>query len=240
MKVIITENYDEMSSEAFNVMIKVIKENSNAVIGLATGTTPLGLYNLLIQDHKKNGTSYKNIKTLNLDEYYGLDINSEDSYIYFMRKNLFNHIDIDLNNTHIENGKAEDPEKECERYNKLIHENQQDIQLLGIGSDGHIAFNEPNTPFGSETHIAILEDSTIKDNSRLFDDSSKVPTKAYTMGLKNIMNAKQILIIANGKNKADAVNKLLNGPVTETVPASILQLHPNCTLIIDKDAANLL
>ena len=240
MKVIITNNYDEMSKEAFNIMIQVIKENPKAVIGLATGTTPLRLYNLLIKDHQENGTSYKNIKTLNLDEYFGLDITSEDSYIYFMRKNLFNHIDIDLNNTYIENGKAENPEKECERYNKLIHENQQDIQLLGIGSDGHIAFNEPNTPFGSETHIAILEDSTIKDNSRLFKNYSEVPTKAYTMGLKNIMNAKQILIIANGKNKADAVNKLLNGPVTEKVPASILQLHPNCTLIIDKDAASLL
>ena len=140
----------------------------------------------------------------------------------------------------IENGKATDPKKECERYNKLLSTLKQDIQLLGIGSDGHITFNEPNTPFGSETHIAELTESTIKDNSRLFKSISEVPTKAYTMGLKNIMNAKKILIIANGKNKAKAVRDMIKGEVTEKVPASILQLHPNCTLIIDEEAGSML
>ena len=157
-----------------------------------------------------------------------------------MRENLFKHLDIDYNNTHIENGKAENPEKECEKYNNLLHSLKQDIQLLGIGSDGHIAFNEPGTPFGSETHIENLAESTIKDNSRLFNSIDEVPTKAYTMGLKNIMNAKKILIIANGKNKAKAVNDMVNGRVTEEVPASILQLHPDCTLIVDEDAGSLL
>lgn len=240
MKVIITKNYEEMSQKAFEIMIKVIKNNPHAVLGLATGTTPLGLYQKLIEDHKKNGTSYKNIKTVNLDEYVGLDLNSDQSYIYFMRENLFNHIDIELKNTNIENGTAKNQEQECERYNKLLHEMQQDIQLLGIGSDGHIAFNEPGTPFDSETHIAELAESTIKDNSRLFEKIEDVPTKAFTMGLKNIMNAKKILIIANGNNKAQAVYNLVKGRVTEQVPASILQLHPNCTLVIDEAAASLI
>ncbi|MBQ8424750.1 MAG: glucosamine-6-phosphate deaminase [Clostridia bacterium] len=240
MEIIITKNYDELSEKASKIMLDVIKNNPSAVIGLATGTSPLGLYNNLIKDHKENGTSYKDIKTVNLDEYMGLDISSNQSYVYFMRENLFNHLDINLNNTHIENGKAEDPAKECERYNNLLHSLKQDIQLLGIGSDGHIAFNEPNTPFGSETHIADLTESTIKDNSRLFNSIDEVPTKAYTMGLKNIMNAKKILIIANGKNKAKAVSDMVNGKITEEVPASILQLHPNCTLIVDEDAGSLL
>lgn len=240
MEIIITKNYDELSEKASEIMLSVIKNNPNAVIGLATGTSPLGLYKNLIKDYQTNHTSYKNIKTVNLDEYMGLDINSDQSYVYFMRENLFKHIDIDLNNTNIENGKALDFKKECERYNNLLKTLKQDIQLLGIGSDGHIAFNEPNTPFGSETHIALLEESTIKDNSRLFSDISEVPTKAYTMGLKNIMNAKQILLIANGKNKAKAVYDMIKGKVCEAVPASILQLHPNCTVILDEDAASLL
>ena len=240
MKIIIKKDYEELSKEAFNVMINVIKNNPNSIIGLATGTSPLGLYSLLIEDHKNNGTSYKNITTLNLDEYMGLDINDNQSYAFFMRENLFKHLDIDYKNTHIENGKAEDPTAECERYNNLLKTMQQDIQLLGIGSDGHIAFNEPGTPFGSETHIENLAESTIKDNSRLFNSIDEVPTKAYTMGLKNIMNAKEILLIANGKNKAKAVYNLIKGPVTEEVPASILQLHPNCTVILDEEAASLL
>jgi len=240
MKVIITKNYDELSEKASEIMLNVIKENPQAVIGLATGTSPLGLYNKMIEDHKINNTSYKDIKTVNLDEYLGLDITSNQSYIYFMRENLFNHLDINFDNTNIPNGKATNPEKECERYNKLLNEMQQDIQLLGIGSNGHIAFNEQNTPFGSVTHITNLAESTIKDNSRLFKSIEEVPTKAYTMGLKNIMNAKKILLIANGKNKAQAVKNMVKGEVTESVPASILQLHPDCTVIVDEDAGSLL
>lgn len=240
MNIIIEKNYEDVSKKAFEVMIKVIKDNPNAVIGLATGTTPLGLYSLLIKDHKENKTSYKNIKTVNLDEYVGLDINNTQSYIYFMRENLFKHLDIDFNNTHIENGTAENPEEECVRYNNLLKTMQQDIQLLGIGSDGHIAFNEPGASFESETHIENLTESTIKDNSRLFNNISEVPTKAYTMGLKNIMDAKQILLIANGKNKAQAVYNMIKGPVTEEVPASILQRHPNCIVILDEEAGSLL
>lgn len=240
MKVVIAKDYDEMSKKAFDVMAEVVKSNPNAVIGLATGSTPIGLYKNMIKDHEENGTSYKNVKTVNLDEYAGLDYSSDQSYVYFMRHNLFDHIDIDLKNTNIENGKAQDRQAECARYNALLDTLQQDIQVLGIGSNGHIAFNEPGTPFGSETHIVDLTESTIKDNSRLFERIEDVPRQAFTMGLKNIMHAKKILILANGANKAKAVYGLVKGEVTETVPASILQLHPDCVLICDEAAASLI
>lgn len=239
MKIIVTKNYDEMSQKAFEIMKEVVVSNPSAVLGLATGTTPIGLYKKMIEDCKK-GTSYKNIKTVNLDEYKGLDINSDQSYVYFMRDNLFNHIDIDLANTHIENGKAEDSEKECARYNALLEKMPQDIQLLGLGSNGHIAFNEPGTKFGSLTHVVDLAESTIKDNSRLFNDISEVPRQAFTQGLRNIMNAKKILILASGENKAKAVYGMVYGDVTEALPASVLQLHPDCTLIVDEAAGSLL
>lgn len=240
MKVIKVKNYEEMSNVAAEIFKDVVKNKPNAVLGLATGTTPLGLYAELIKDHKENGTSYKNIKTVNLDEYAGLDIGSDQSYVYFMRHNLFEGLDIDLKNTNIENGKAEDKEKECERYNNLLGEMQQDIQLLGLGSNGHIAFNEPNTPFGSGVHVVKLTENTIKDNSRLFADINDVPRYAFTMGIKNIMNAKKIVVLASGKNKANAVKASVEGDITEIVPASVLQLHPDCTFIVDEDAASLL
>ena len=229
-----------MSEKAFEVMANVVKNKPDAIIGLATGSTPVGLYKNMIKDHKENGTSYKNIKTTNLDEYAGLDYTSDQSYIYFMRNNLFDHIDIDLKNTNIENGKATDRQAECDRYNKLLENMQQDIQVLGIGSNGHIAFNEPGTPFGSVTHIVDLTENTIKDNARFFSSIDDVPRQAFTMGLKNIMNAKQILILANGKNKAKAVYGLVKGEVTTEVPASILQLHPDCVLVCDEDAGSLI
>lgn len=240
MKVIIAKDYKEMSKKAFEVMREVVKGNPRAVLGLATGSTPIGLYKNMIEDHKQNCTSYREIRTVNLDEYAGLDYSSDQSYVYFMRSNLFDYIDIDLKNTNIENGKAADRQAECDRYNRLLEGMQQDIQVLGIGSNGHIAFNEPGTPFGSVTHIVDLAESTIKDNSRMFKSIDEVPRQAFTMGLKNIMNAKKILILANGANKAKAVYGLVKGEVTEAVPASVLQLHPDCTLVCDEAAAELL
>ena len=197
MKVIKVKNYEEMSEEALKVMLGVVSENPNAVLGLATGSTPLGLYAKMAQDHRENGTSYANCRAVNLDEYVGLDASSDQSYVYFMRENLFKNIDIKLENTHIENGTAADKEAECARYNALLNELRQDIQLLGIGSNGHIAFNEPGTAFDSVTHIVDLAESTIKDNSRLFKSIDEVPRQAFTMGLSNIMNAKKVLILAN-------------------------------------------
>lgn len=237
MKVIVTKDYEAMSAEAFKIMSGVVAANPSAVLGLATGSTPIGLYQAMIRDHEANGTDYSAIRTVNLDEYAGLDYTSDQSYVYFMRHNLFDHININLANTNIENGKATDAEAECARYNALLETLQQDIQILGIGSNGHIAFNEPGTPFGSETHVVALAESTIRDNARMFASIDEVPRQAFTMGLKNIMRAKKIVILANGANKADAVYGLVCGPVTEALPASVLQLHPDCTLICDEAAA---
>lgn len=240
MKIIIAKDYDEMSKKAFEIMKDVVVNNPDAILGFATGTTPLGLYGEMVKDHKTNGTSYKNVRTFNLDEYAGLDYASDQSYIYFMRHNLFDHLDLPRENINIENGTAKDRQAECDRYNKLLAENQQDLQILGIGSNGHIAFNEPGTPFGSETHIVDLTESTINDNSRMFEKKEDVPRQAFTMGIKNIMLAKKIIILINGAHKAKAVYGLVKGPVTEDMPASILQLHNDCTLIVDEPAAALI
>ena len=240
MKIIFTEDYDELSEKAFEIMKDVVKINPYAVLGLATGTTPLGVYKRLIADHLKNGTSYKHIRAVNLDEYKGLSAIHPQSYAYFMRKNLFENIDIDLDNTYIENGTAEDESAECKRYDKLLKLLPRDLQLLGLGENGHIAFNEPNTPFDSTTHIVNLTESTIKANSRFFNDISDVPKQAFTMGMKSIMQAKKILILASGEIKAKAVYKTVKGEVNVNCHASILQKHPDCTLVVDKSAGKLL
>ena len=238
MRVVITKDYEELSAKAAKVMLEVVKGNPYAVLGLATGTTPLGLYAHMIADHEKYGTSYAHVRTVNLDEYKGLERSHPQSYAYFMHRNLFNGLDIDPANTNIENGMAEDEAKECARYDALLEQLPRDIQLLGLGSNGHIAFNEPGTPFSSGTHVVELAESTVKDNARLFDDISEVPRKAFTMGIQQIMQAKKILILASGANKADAVCKMVKGEVTERVPASVLQLHPDCVLIADREAAS--
>lgn len=236
MKIIKVRNYEQMSREACEVVHRVVKNDPKAVLGLATGSTPLGLYAAMAEDHRKNGTSYANCRAVNLDEYVGLDAADEQSYAYFMRKNLFDHIDIKPENTHIPNGKAADKDAECARYNALLSEFRQDIQVLGIGSNGHIAFNEPATPTDSVTHIVDLAESTIKDNSRMFDSIDDVPRQAFTMGISNIMNAKRILILASGESKAWAVKKLVLGDITDDVPASILRCHADCLLICDEAA----
>ena len=237
MKVIITKNYEELSERAAEIMLGIVKQNPKAILGLATGTTPLGLYAKMISDHRENGTDYSQIRTVNLDEYKGLPRTHEQSYAYFMKKNLFEGLGIAPEQTNIEDGTAKDEKSECARYDALLEQLPRDIQLLGLGSNGHIAFNEPGTPFGSGTHVVTLAESTVKDNARLFEDISEVPRKAYTMGIKQIMQAKKILILASGANKAEAVYKMVKGEVTEQVPASVLQLHPDCTLIADEAAA---
>ncbi len=238
MKIIVTENYEELSDKAAEAMLAVVKADPSAVLGLATGTTPLGLYARMIRDRAEHGTSYARIRTANLDEYKGLPASHEQSYACFMRKNLFDGLDIAPQNTNIENGMAADEAAECARYDALLEALPRDIQLLGLGSNGHIAFNEPGTPFGSGTHVVTLAESTVRDNARLFRDIAEVPRKAFTMGIRQIMQARRVLILASGANKADAVRKMALGPVTEQVPASVLQLHPCCTLIVDRAAAS--
>lgn len=239
MKVIVVKDYEEMSQKAFEIMASVLDAKEDAVIGLATGTTPIGLYSKMIEDCKK-GRSYAKVKTANLDEYYGIDPTNEQSYVSFMKAKLFDHIDIEQNNTHIELSNAKDAQAECDRYTALLEKMPRDIQVLGIGSNGHVGFNEPNTPFGSDTHVVELTESTIKDNSRLFNSIDEVPTKALTMGIKQVMQAKKIILLANGKNKAKAIRDAVKGKVDPICPASILQLHPDVTFIVDEDAASLL
>ena len=240
MKIIVTENYEEMSQKAAEIIIDVIKNNPNAVLGLATGSSPIGTYRNMINDHKENGTSYKNVSTVNLDEYVSLNKDHDQSYAYFMRKNLFDELDIDQTNTNLPCGVAPDLAKECDRYNAVLEKLVPDVQVLGIGSNGHIGFNEPGTPFDSVTHVVDLTESTIKDNSRLFASIDEVPKQALSMGIKNIMQAKTIIMVASGKNKAEAVKGMVNGEITPNLPASVLQLHPFVTLVCDKDAASLL
>lgn len=240
MKIIVTENYEEMSQKAAEIIIDVIKNNPNAVLGLATGSSPIGTYRNMINDHKENGTSYKNVSTVNLDEYVSLNKDHDQSYAYFMRKNLFDELDIDQTNTNLPCGVAPDLAKECDRYNAVLEKLVPDVQVLGIGSNGHIGFNEPGTPFDSVTHVVDLTESTIKDNSRLFASIDEVPKQALSMGIKNIMQAKSIIMVVSGKNKAQAVKGMVNGEITPNLPASVLQLHPFVTLVCDKDAASLL
>ena len=237
MKIIVVKNPIELGKKAFEYMADVVKSNPNATLGLATGSTPLPLYREMILDFEKNGASYSHIKTFNLDEYVGLDSSSEQSYIRFMKDNLFDSLDIDMKNVNIPNGMAPDLQNECRRYSSVLSQNKVDIQILGIGGNGHIAFNEPGTPFDSKTHIVSLTEKTISDNARFFDDISQVPTKALTMGIGEIVKAKLILILATGDNKADAVYNMIKGPISENCPASILQKHPNTIVILDEDAA---
>lgn len=239
IKVIKVKDKDEAAKEAFKVMKQYLKPGK--VLGLATGSTPLGLYGLMVKDHIDNGTSYADIHSYNLDEYVGLPITHPESYYAFMHNNLFNHIDIKECNVHVPSGLGDNLEEQAKKYDEMIDKEPIDIQLLGIGSDGHIAFNEPNTPFDSGTHVCDLDPRTIKDNARFFNnDESKVPHQAVTQGIGTIMKAKNILLIATGANKAQAVKDMIEGKVDVNCPASILQKHPSVVVIVDEPAATLL
>jgi glucosamine-6-phosphate deaminase len=239
MNIIVTENYEEISQKANEIMRGVVQGNPNAVLGLATGSSPIGLYKLMKEDCAAGVTSYKNIKTVNLDEYVGLPKENDQSYYYFMHENLFGGLDIDEKNVNLPSGEAE-PKAECERYTKLLQNMPQDIQILGIGGNGHIGFNEPGTSFDSTTHIIQLKEKTRLDNARFFKSLEEVPTHAITMGIKNILDAKKIVVIASGAGKAEAVFAMLNKPADINCPASALQTHKDVTVILDKEAAKLL
>lgn len=240
MKIIKVDTYEEMSFTAAQLIIQKIQEKPNAVIGLATGSTPLGLYKELIQDHHNNGTSYKQIRTVNLDEYLGLPTDDQNSYHTFMKENLFQHIDIPEEQTHIPNGQTEHPEAEGQRYEDLIQGlGGVDLQILGIGHNGHIGFNEPGTSFDSRTKIVELANSTRKANARFFESMQDVPSHAITMGIASIMDSKEIILLASGTSKAEALQQLIMGEVTEDSPASSLKLHDNVIVIADKEALSL-
>ena len=235
MKVIKVKNYDEVSAEAFKVMKEVVANKPEAVLGLATGSSPIGLYENMIKDHKENGTSYAKCQSFNLDEYVGIDRNHSQSYWTFMHENLFHGIDLPEDKIHVPYGNTK---ADCEGYEKAMENVSVDIQVLGIGGNGHIGFNEPGTPFTEETHIVDLTEKTRSDNARFFEnDINKVPTQAITMGIATIMKAKKILLVASGANKADAVAAMVNGPVDPAGPASVLQNHPEVVVIVDEEAA---
>ena len=241
IELIITKNYEEMSQKAADIIIELLKKKPNAVLGLATGSTPLGLYKILIAKYKEGLISFKDILTYNLDEYCDIPKEHEQSYFTYMNKNLFDHIDINKNNTHLPKGEG-DSKLNSDNYEKELNEIKIDIQLLGIGSNGHIGFNEPGTDFNLGVHEVILTENTIKDNARFFEnDINKVPKKAITMGIKNILDAETIILIANGKNKANAIKNIMSGVVDKNIPASALNLHKGKVyVIVDKEAASLL
>ena len=241
MIVVTAKDYDEMSMKAYEAMKKVLTEKSDATLGLATGSTPVGLYKLMIADYEAGKISYKDMTSINLDEYVGLPVTHPESYRAFMNRNLFDHIDIKKENTHVPDGLNPDLAAAADAYTAYIAAHPADVQILGIGSNGHIAFNEPGTPFDSHTHVVTLKEGTRKDNARFFDnDIDKVPTHAVTMGLKDIMSAKFIILLANGSGKANAVKEMITGPVSENCPASILQTHPNVLVVTDEAAASYL
>jgi len=237
MKIIVDtpENLAKMAAQRY---VDLIAKKPNAVIGGATGSTPLGLYAELARLNKENKVTFKDVKSFNLDEYVGLDASHDQSYRYFMNENLFNHIDIPMENTHVPSGINTDA---AASYDEMIKEaGGIDMQLLGIGNNGHIGFNEPGTPFSSITHVVELTESTREANSRFFASIDEVPTHAVSMGIKTVMNAKSIILIALGKAKAEVIKQTVQGDVTPDVPASVLQLHPDVVLYLDHDAASLL
>ena len=239
IQLIITKDYDEMSQKAADIFIELLKKKPNAILGLATGSTPIGLYKKLIEKNKSKEISFKDVITYNLDEYCDLPKDHEQSYYTFMNENLFKHIDINKDNTHLPKGEG-DSTINAKNYEDALKKTKIDIQLLGIGSNGHIGFNEPGTDFDIGVHEVQLTENTIKDNARFFEnDINKVPKKAITMGIKNILDADTIILVANGPNKANAIKSVMSGKVDKNVPASALNIHKGKVyVIVDKEAAS--
>ena len=237
MRVYRAKDYADMSRKAANILSAQVIIKPDCVLGLATGSTPEGIYRQLIEWYQKGDLDFSEVKTVNLDEYCGLEADDPMSYRYFMQTHLFDHVNIIRENTYVPDGVAEDREAECMRYNRIIRElGGIDLQLLGIGKNGHIGFNEPGEAFAQETHCVQLSESTRKANARLFPPNSTVPTHAMTVGIKAIIQARLIVLVASGREKKDILDEAFRGPVTPNVPASILQMHPHVMLIADAEA----
>ena len=237
MRIYKAKDYEEMSRKAAGIVSAQIIMKPDCVLGLATGSTPVGLYKQLIEWYRNGDLDFSGVRTVNLDEYKGISRENDQSYYYFMHQNLFDHVNIPAGNTHLPDGMEPDSGKECRRYEELIQSmGSVDLQLLGIGHNGHIGFNEPADAFDKLVHCVNLTQSTIEANKRFFASAEEVPRQAYTMGIQTIMRSKKILIIANGEGKADIVRDAFFGPITPMVPASVLQLHNDVTLVADEAA----
>ena len=241
MRIYVTEDYNAMSRRVANILSAQVILKPDCVLGLATGSTPVGAYKQLVEWYKKGDLDFSQVRSINLDEYVGLAPTHDQSYRYFMQSNLFDHVNIVPANTNVPNGLAEDAAEECRRYNEVIHTlGPIDLQLLGMGHNGHIGFNEPSDVFELETHVVNLTETTIQANARFFASADEVPRQAMTMGIQTIMQAKKVLVAVSGKDKAEIVKKAFTGPVTPNVPASILQMHPDVILVGDEAALSLL
>lgn len=237
MRVYRAKDYNDMSRKAANIISAQVILKPDCVLGLATGSSPIGTYKQLIEWYEKGDLDFSQVKSVNLDEYKGLTKENDQSYYYFMYNNLFKHINIDLNNTNVPDGTEPDSEKECSRYDKVIESvGGVDLQLLGLGHNGHIGFNEPEDTFPKLTHCVDLQESTIEANKRFFADVNDVPRQAYTMGIQTIMRARTILMVVSGEDKAQILHDALCGPITPHVPASILQLHNDVIIVADEAA----
>lgn len=237
MKLYRAKDYADLSRKAANIISAQVITKPDCVLGLATGSTPIGTYKELIERYEQGDLDFSAVKSVNLDEYKGLTRDNDQSYYYFMYNNLFKHINIDLNNTNIPDGTEPNSEKECSRYNEVIDSmGGVDLQLLGLGHNGHIGFNEPDDVFAKLTHCVNLQESTIEANKRFFADINDVPRQAYTMGIQTIMRAKKILLIVSGEDKAQILRDVLCGPITPHVPASVLQLHNDVIVVADEAA----
>lgn len=241
MRIYVVDDYQQLSKKAANLVASQIRLKPNSVLGLATGSTPEGMYNELVRLHRQDDLDFSEVVTFNLDEYCGLAKDNPQSYYYFMMKNLFSQVNIRLENVHIPDGKATNIEAECKRYEKAIkHAGGIDLQVLGIGRNGHIGFNEPDIKFEAVTHLVHLDEETIIDNSRFFANIEEVPKTAISMGIKTIMQSKKIILLVSGREKAGIIKEALEGGITPETPASVLQIHPDVTVILDKEAATLL
>ena len=237
LKLIKVENYQKLSKIASEIIINKVKQSDKLTLGLATGSTPEGLYRYLVEDHVLNQTDYQQIKTFNLDEYVGIPPENKNSYFYYMNHHLFNHINILPNNIHLPNGLTDDFERECRHYEDLIDQTGGiDLQILGVGLNGHIGFNEPNTSFESKTHVVKLDECTREANARFFQTLEEVPTHAITMGISTILKSKEILLLVSGDKKKATLQRLLDCDISENFPASILKKHPHLTIITDNIA----
>ena len=241
MNYVTVSTYEELSRKAANIIGAQVIAKPNCVLGLATGSSPVGAYQNLAAACARGDLDFSNVTTINLDEYKGLAPDNDQSYRYFMNTNLFDHINIDKNNTNVPDGLEADSDVACAKYNEIIANcGGIDLQLLGLGPNGHIGFNEPDSVFIAGTHCVDLTESTIEANKRFFESADDVPRQAYTMGIQNIMSAKKILVVVSGANKAESLAKAINGPIDPQVPASILQLHNDVTFVIDEAAASML